>query len=127
MEEVSRLADDRTIRAILNAVKAGQARNEAIAPQRNAWRKVDALVKTLTQLMERDPEQEVQGIAVPVLAEVIELARSFVPDDPVVGVIQNIISPEFIEADTSVRAADALLVAIQLRTALYDFRPVPGV
>jgi len=117
------VADDRTTRAILNALKAGQARDEAIAPQRDAWRKVDALVTTLAQLMERDPEQEVQGIAVPVLAEVMELARSFVPDDPVVAVIQNIISPEFIEADMSVRAADALLVAIQLRTALQAFRP----
>ena len=118
------MADDRTIRAAAAAAKAAQE----TAPQRDAWRKVDALVKTLTQLMERDPEQEVEGIAVPVLAEVIELARSFVPDDPVVRVIQNIISPEFIiEADTSVRAADALLVATQLRTALNKFRPLPGV
>jgi hypothetical protein len=65
----------------------------------------------------------VQGIALPVVAEVINLARGFVADDPVVGVMQDIISPDFIMAETSMRAADALLVATQLRTALHEFRP----
>jgi hypothetical protein len=68
------VADDRTTRGLLNALKADRARAEAIATQRNVWRKVDALVATLSQLMDRDPEQEVQGIAVPVLAEVIKAA-----------------------------------------------------
>ena len=76
--------------------------------------------------MDRDPEQEIQGIALPVLAEVIELARSFVSDDPVVGAIERIFSADFIsEPDANVRAADALVVATQLRTALRAFRP-PG-
>jgi hypothetical protein len=44
------------------AIKAMQARDEKIAPQRDAWRKVDTLAQTLTQLVERDPDQEVQGI-----------------------------------------------------------------
>jgi hypothetical protein len=109
--------------AILRAMKAQQARDEAIAPQRNAWRKVDTLVKTLAELVERDPEQEVEGIALPVLAEVIELARSFVADDPVVGKVQDVVSPDFIAAGMPIRAADALLVATQLRTALHEFCP----
>jgi hypothetical protein len=50
----------------LAAIKAFSARDEAIAPQRSALRKVDALVQVLSQLMERDPEQEVAGIALPV-------------------------------------------------------------
>jgi hypothetical protein len=110
--------------AILRAMKAMQAQDEAIAPQRNAWRKIDALVTVLTQLTERDPEQEVHGMALPVLTEVINLARGFVADDPVVGVMQDAISPDFILGETSVRAADALLVATQLRTALHEFRLV---
>jgi hypothetical protein len=63
-------------KAVVAALKAQQARDEAIAPQREAWRKVDTLVQTPSQLVDRDPEQEVQGIALPVVAEVIELARS---------------------------------------------------
>jgi hypothetical protein len=113
-------------KAVLAALKAQQAHDKTIAPQRQAWRKVDTLVQTLSQLVDRDPEQEVQGIALPVLAEVIELARSFVSDDPVVGAIERIFSADFIsESDTNVRAADALVVATQLRTALRAFRP-PG-
>jgi hypothetical protein len=54
---------------------------------------------------------------------VIELARSSVADDPVVMAMQEIISPELITANETVRAADALLVATLLRTALSEFRP----
>ena len=56
--------------AVVAAIKATQAGDEAIAPQRDAWRKVDTLIRTLTELVEHDPDQEVQGIALPVLAEV---------------------------------------------------------
>jgi hypothetical protein len=105
----------------LAAIKALQANTEAIAPQRSALRKVEALVQVLS------PEQEMEGIALPVLAEVIGLARSFVADDPVVKAMQEVISPDLIAANVTVRAADALLVATQLRTALHEFRPSRGV
>ena len=37
--------------------------------------------------------------------------------------MQEIISPELMTANETVRAADALLVATQLPTALSEFRP----
>jgi hypothetical protein len=83
-----------------------------------AKHKIVALVETLEVLTKRDPEQEVQGIALPVLDAVIEAARMARPDDPVVQAARGIISPEQIEAGEPVRAADALLVAKQLDAAI---------
>lgn len=80
--------------------------------------KITTLIESLETLMDRDPEQEVQGMALPVLDAVVEHARSFVPDDPVVDTIRGVISPEQIASEEPVRAADALVVATQLDTAL---------
>lgn len=77
-----------------------------------------ALIETLEPLTKRDPEQEVQGIALPVLDAVIEAARSARPDDPVVQAARGIITPEQIASGEPVRAADALLVAKQLDAAI---------
>jgi hypothetical protein len=92
-----------------------------------AYRKVDELIRTLRRLVDGDPDQEVCGIAVPVLDAVITLARSCVADDPVVSAIDDVISPDLIASGADVRAADALIVATQLRTALRRFMPLPGV
>jgi hypothetical protein len=75
-------------------------------------------------LTKRDPEQEVQGIALPVLDAVIEAARAARPDDPVVQSARGIITPEQIESGEPVRAADALLVAKQLDAAIGAYPPV---
>jgi len=83
-----------------------------------AKHKIVALVATLEPLTKRDPEQEVQGIALPVLDAVIEAARSARPDDPVVQAARGIITPEQIASGEPVRAADALLVAKQLDAAI---------
>jgi hypothetical protein len=80
--------------------------------------KITALVETLETLTNRDPEQEVQGIALPVLDAVIDAVRLVGPDDPVVKAARGIISPEQIESGEPVRAADALLVAKQLDAAI---------
>jgi hypothetical protein len=80
--------------------------------------KISALVRTLERLVDRDPDQEVQGIALPVLDAVIEAVRLVRPDDPVVKAARSVISPEQIESGEPVRAADALLVAKQLDTAI---------
>jgi hypothetical protein len=80
--------------------------------------KITALVQTLESLTNRDPDQEVQGIALPVLDAVIEAVRQVRPDDPVVKAARSVISPEQIESGEPVRAADALLVAKQLDTAI---------
>jgi hypothetical protein len=75
-------------------------------------------------LTRRDPEQEVQGIALPVLDAVIESVRTALPDDPVVQAVRGIVTPEQIALGEPVRAADALLVAKQLDAAVGPFPPV---
>jgi len=83
-----------------------------------AKHKIVALVETLEALTKRDPEQEVQGIALPVLDAVIESVRAARPNDPVVEAVRGIISAEHIASGEPVRAADALLVAKQLDAAV---------
>jgi hypothetical protein len=83
-----------------------------------AKHKIVALVETLESLTKRDPEQEVQGIALPVLGAVFEAVRTALPDDPVVEAVRDIVSPEQVASGEPVRAADALLVAKQLDAAI---------
>jgi hypothetical protein len=84
----------------------------------DAKHKIVALVETLETLTRRDPEQEVQGMALPVLDAVIESVRLVLPDDPVVKAVRGILSPEQVAAGEPIRAADALLVARQLDAAI---------
>jgi hypothetical protein len=80
---------------------------------------ITTLVDTLERLVDRDPDQEVQGIALPVMDAVIEAVRQVLPEDhPVVKAARSVISPELIESGEPVRAADALVVAKQLNTAI---------
>jgi hypothetical protein len=83
-----------------------------------AKRQIVSLVQTLETLTKRDSEQEVQGIALPVLDAVIESVRSVLPDDPIVEAVRGILSPEQIASGEAIRAADALLVAKQLDAAI---------
>jgi hypothetical protein len=83
-----------------------------------AKRQIVSLVETLEMLTKRDPEQEVQGIALPVLDAVIESVRRVLLDDPVVEAVRGILSPEQIASGEPIRAADALLVARQLSAAI---------
>ena len=77
-----------------------------------------ALITTLETLTKQDPEQEVQGVALPVLNVVIGSVRDALPGDPVATAVRDIISPEQIASGEPVRAADALLVAKQLEAAI---------
>jgi hypothetical protein len=77
-----------------------------------------ALMSTLETMVKRDPEQEVQGIALPVLDAAIEDIKAALPDDPVVAAVAGIISPETIEVGEPIRAVDALLVVEQLAAAI---------
>lgn len=69
-------------------------------------------------MSQRDPEQEVQGLALPVLDACLVAYREFVPTDPVASAIRDLVSPEAIESGEPVRAVDAALVAGQLAGAL---------
>jgi hypothetical protein len=83
-----------------------------------AKRQIVSLVGTLETLTKRDPEQEVQGIALPVLDAVIESVRLVLPGNPVVEAVRGVLSPEQIASGEMIRAADALLVAKQLDAAI---------
>jgi hypothetical protein len=84
----------------------------------DAKRQIVSLVEALEILTKRDPEQEVQGIALSVLDAVIESVRGVLPDNPVVEAVRGILSPEQIASGEAIRAADALLVAKQLDAAI---------
>ena len=80
---------------------------------------ITTLVETLERLVDRDPDQEVQGIALPVMDAVIEAVRQVLPENhPVVKAARSVMSPELIESGEPVRATDALVVAKQLDTAI---------
>lgn len=83
-----------------------------------AKRRVEALIKSLTTLTSRDPEQEVQGIAIPVLAASLEAIKAAKPDDPVVKALVDLMSADFIGAGEPIRAADMLVVAEQLNAVI---------
>jgi hypothetical protein len=83
-----------------------------------AKRQIVSLIQTLETLTKRDPEQEVQGIALPVLDAVIESIREALPDNAVVAAVRGVLSPEQIASGEPIRAADALLVATQLSAAI---------
>ena len=83
-----------------------------------AKRHIQALIKSLRAASERDPDQEVQGMALPVLDAVIEEVKAALGEDPVVRAVAGVISPETIELGEGIRAVDALLVAEQLDAAL---------
>src|SRR5438270_9899747 len=91
------------------------------------YRRIDALTCDLRRLVERDPEQEVLGMALPVIDAVLAYARSVLPGDPVVGAVGEVISADNIGLGEPMRAAELLLVASQLREAVYAYRPLPGI
>jgi hypothetical protein len=77
--------------------------------------RVESLIKALETLHQRDPEQEVQGIALPVFDAVVEAIKDDIGrDNPVVGAVAGIISPEIVETGEEIRAADALMMARML-------------
>ncbi len=88
-----------------------------------AHRRVAGLRRTLEGVVKRDPEQEVQGMALPVVDACFEAARQHLKDDdPLRRVATEIITPEMISeaSDEPLRAVDALVVAQQLEDALFE-------
>jgi hypothetical protein len=80
-------------------------------------------LRTLRSQLDRysrhDKEQEVAGIALPVLDELLSQARRLVPaGDPVLDRMQDVVSADSIAAGEPVRAIDALLVTDQVITAI---------
>lgn len=85
--------------------------------------RVQALIESLEDVVQRDPEQEVRGMALPVLDACIADIKAALPNDPVVAKVAEVISPEAIALGEPIRAVDILLVAKQLDAAI---GPRPG-
>src|SRR5436190_23900347 len=72
----------------------------------------------LEKIVQGDPEQEVRGMAIPVLDAVISASRQCVKeDDPVLHAVRDVVV-DVIETGEPVRAVDALLVVNQLLAAI---------
>jgi hypothetical protein len=73
----------------------------------------------LKSLIDKDPEQEVQGWAVPVLDAVLQTAKDVFPaGEPAVAKLRDVMSPEAVASGESVRAVDLYLVVGQLLAAI---------
>jgi hypothetical protein len=81
------------------------------------------LRQQLSELVDKDPEQDVRGIAIPVIDALVGEAKSFLGDDPVVARVEDVLSAEAF--DGYVRAADLLLVVRILEDRVG--KPPPGV
>ncbi|MDQ4021795.1 MAG: hypothetical protein M3257_09270 [Actinomycetota bacterium] len=60
----------------------------------DAKRRIKALIKSLRTLTQRDPEQEVQGLAIPVMAAALAAVKRSKPDDPVVLALVDLFSAD---------------------------------
>ena len=83
-----------------------------------ARRRVDALISSTRALIQRDPEQEVRGVALGVVDAAIADVKAAKPDDPVIAATAELFSADLIGSGEGVRAADLLVVAEQLAAAL---------
>jgi len=88
-----------------------------------ARRILRALQRDLQKITARDPEQEVQGIAIPAVDAALAAIRDLIPESPVVSSIADVISPDAIDRGEPIRAVDVLLVVGILREALPQPRP----
>lgn len=88
-----------------------------------AKQRVESLIKSLETLVGSDPEQQVQGFAVPVLAAALDDVKQALPNDPVVEALVELVSADAIGSGDPIRAADMLIIARQLDAAI-GRRPV---
>lgn len=80
------------------------------------------LRRDLKELVARDPEQEVGGLALPLIDSVLREARERLPSESSLPAqIVDLISPEAIEAGEPIRAAEALVIVGQLLAALAHY------
>ncbi len=81
------------------------------------------LIYQLNKMVERDPEQEIKGMAERAFDAAFSEAKTAAPDDPVVQAMPDAISAEVAVTGEPVRAADALIAAEALRGALWRHMP----
>lgn len=83
--------------------------------RRGAQIQVRDLLATLTVMHDRDPEQEVRGIALAPLDQLLNEVRPFIGSDAVIASIRDVISPEMIEEGGEVRVADLMVLLTMIQ------------
>lgn len=117
-QELVQMATGRPPEAPTDYLPEFKPRGSPVAYPYDAKRRVGALIKSLKTLIARDPEQEVQGFAIPVLDAALTAIKQSTPEDPVVKALVELMSADFIGAGEPIRAADMLVVAEQLDAAI---------
>lgn len=94
-----------------------------------ARQRLTTLMLRLEKISDRDAEQEVRGIALPVIDAILNASRSLLkPGDKVGEVVRDLISPEAVaDGDGEVRAVDALVVVEQLLRSLPPAPPLQAI
>lgn len=83
-----------------------------------ALAQVEVLRSTLSDMVKRDPEQEIRDIAIPVLDAVLQAVKPLLADHPVVTTISDLMSAERVANEDPLRAADMLHVVNALNIPL---------
>jgi hypothetical protein len=90
-----------------------------------AKKRVTTLIEALTTVVREDPDQKVQGMALPVLHSAIDAVKDSIGrDNPVVRSASGVISPDAIASGEPIRAADALIVARILDGEIGPYPPM---
>jgi hypothetical protein len=90
-----------------------------------AKKRVTALIEALTTVLREDPDEKVQGVALPVLHAAIEAIKDGIgQDNPVVQSAAGVISADTIASGEPIRAADALIVARILDGEIGPYPPM---
>jgi hypothetical protein len=80
---------------------------------------VRQLNASLRRIADKDQEQEVLGMAIPVVDAVLAEGRTHLPEgDSILGAIRDVMSPESVEIGEPVRVLEVLLVVEQLEARL---------
>lgn len=83
------------------------------------YRTLRAIADTLQGLVERDPDQEVLGVVVPVLHQALKEGKEALEGNSIAKVVDEyLISPENCESGEPLRAADALVIVRALMAQL---------
>lgn len=96
-------------------------------PIEKARRILAELQASLRAIVDRDSEQEVRGLAVPVVDAAFGYVKEVLGDDPVVSAIGGVISVEALASAEPLRASDVLLVVDAFLGALPPKRRNPPI
>lgn len=84
----------------------------------DARRMLTDLKATLAKIVDKDQEQEVRSVAVPVLDAALAQVREALPDNPVIAAVGGVISADTLAEGEPLRAVDVLVVVTAFLGAL---------